>query len=411
MRGWYFSNTSVRARRDSAGSWMTRRSRGRSCRRRAPSPRAAARRFRTQSERSPPPASMKRVSPSAANQISISCGAPVTRPGWSDSRSPPRHLRDRTYVRYRHWVVAYAELHCHTNFSFLDGASHPEELAVEAARLGLAALAVTDHDGFYGAVRFALAAREHGLPTVFGTELTLGIERPAERDPRSRGRAPRGPRRGAGRVRPARPGDQRGAVRGGEGRAPHHDPRARRRRPRRRCTSIPLASAANNSWFVLTGCRKGTVPAALVARRPCRRARARSTSSSPRSVAIVCSWSCGTTAIRSTVTATTSWRWLPRPPGRRDRHQQRPLRHSRAAPARHRARRGPRAAARSTRSTAGSPRRRSRTCAARASRRAASIAGRARWSAPSTSRARARSTCTSPRPSFPITTFHPGTPR
>ena len=54
----------------------------------------------------------------------------------------------------------YAELHCHTNFSFLDGASHPEELAVEAARLGLAGLAVTDHDGFYGVVRFALAARD-----------------------------------------------------------------------------------------------------------------------------------------------------------------------------------------------------------------------------------------------------------
>ena len=49
----------------------------------------------------------------------------------------------------------YAELHCHTNFSFLDGASHPEELAEEAARLGLAGLAVTDHDGFYGVVRFA----------------------------------------------------------------------------------------------------------------------------------------------------------------------------------------------------------------------------------------------------------------
>ncbi len=56
-------------------------------------------------------------------------------------------------------MAEYAELHCHTNFSFLDGASHPDELAVEAARLGLAALAVTDHDGFYGAVRFALAAR------------------------------------------------------------------------------------------------------------------------------------------------------------------------------------------------------------------------------------------------------------
>ncbi len=72
----------------------------------------------------------------------------------------------------------YAELHCHSNFSFLDGASHPEELAEEAARLGLAALAITDHDGFYGVVRFAEAARPLALPTVFGTELTLGAGNP-----------------------------------------------------------------------------------------------------------------------------------------------------------------------------------------------------------------------------------------
>ena len=72
---------------------------------------------------------------------------------------------------------AYAELHCHSNFSFLDGASHPEELVEEAARLGLAALALTDHDGFYGVVRFAEAAREVGLPTVFGAELTLDAPR------------------------------------------------------------------------------------------------------------------------------------------------------------------------------------------------------------------------------------------
>src|SRR5256885_12876257 len=71
--------------------------------------------------------------------------------------------------------TAYAELHCHTNFSFLDGASHPEELVEEAARLGLAALAVTDHDGFYGVVRFAETARPLGLPTVFGAELTLSL--------------------------------------------------------------------------------------------------------------------------------------------------------------------------------------------------------------------------------------------
>ena len=69
--------------------------------------------------------------------------------------------------------MGYAELHCHTNFSFLDGASHPEELVDEAVRLGLTGLAVTDHNGFYGIVRFAVAAKSAGLPTVFGTELTL----------------------------------------------------------------------------------------------------------------------------------------------------------------------------------------------------------------------------------------------
>ena len=79
--------------------------------------------------------------------------------------------------------VPYAELHCHSNFSFLDGASHPEELATEAARLGLEALALTDHDGFYGVVRFAEAARAVGMPTVFGAEITLT---PGHRPPTSR---------------------------------------------------------------------------------------------------------------------------------------------------------------------------------------------------------------------------------
>ena len=63
--------------------------------------------------------------------------------------------------------VRYAELHCHSAFSFLDGASQPEALAEEAARLELDALAITDHHGFYGVVRFSQAARELGLPTVF----------------------------------------------------------------------------------------------------------------------------------------------------------------------------------------------------------------------------------------------------
>jgi error-prone DNA polymerase len=76
----------------------------------------------------------------------------------------------------------YAELHCHTNFSFLDGASHPEDLVAEAVHLGYRALAVTDHNGFYGAVRFSTAAAGAGLPAVYGTE--IGISRQKTKDQR-----------------------------------------------------------------------------------------------------------------------------------------------------------------------------------------------------------------------------------
>ncbi|MFC7617814.1 PHP domain-containing protein [Actinokineospora soli] len=79
--------------------------------------------------------------------------------------------------------VPYAELHCHSNFSFLDGASHPEELVEAAALLGLDAIALTDHDGLYGVVRFAEAARELGVRTVFGAELSLGLTEPQAGNP------------------------------------------------------------------------------------------------------------------------------------------------------------------------------------------------------------------------------------
>src|SRR6201996_4982182 len=68
----------------------------------------------------------------------------------------------------------YAELHTHSAFSFLDGASTPEELVEEAVRLDLRAIALTDHNGLYGAVRFAEAAAELDMRTVFGAELSLG---------------------------------------------------------------------------------------------------------------------------------------------------------------------------------------------------------------------------------------------
>jgi error-prone DNA polymerase len=90
-------------------------------------------------------------------------------PAWSRKRSP----YDAPAIIGPQSGPAYAELHCHSHFSFLDGASGPEELVEEAVRLGLQAIALTDHNGFYGVVRFAEAAREVGIPTVLGSELTL----------------------------------------------------------------------------------------------------------------------------------------------------------------------------------------------------------------------------------------------
>jgi error-prone DNA polymerase len=70
-------------------------------------------------------------------------------------------------------MAGYVELHCHSAFSFLDGASQPEELAARAAELGYEALALTDHDGVYGSLEFAHAAKFFGVRPITGTELTL----------------------------------------------------------------------------------------------------------------------------------------------------------------------------------------------------------------------------------------------
>ena len=70
-------------------------------------------------------------------------------------------------------MLSYAELHCHSNFSLLDGASHPERLVARAAELKLSALALTDHDAVYGAPRFFQAAAEYGIRPILGAELTL----------------------------------------------------------------------------------------------------------------------------------------------------------------------------------------------------------------------------------------------
>src|SRR3972149_3967590 len=67
--------------------------------------------------------------------------------------------------------MRYAELHCKTNFSFLEGASHADELVRQAAELGYRALAVTDRNSLAGGVRANIAAKEVGLPLVIGAEI------------------------------------------------------------------------------------------------------------------------------------------------------------------------------------------------------------------------------------------------
>jgi error-prone DNA polymerase len=177
-------------------------------------------------------------------------------PAWSRTRRPYEPGAARATG-----AVPYAELHCHSSFSFLDGASHPEELVEEAARSGLEALALTDHDGLYGVVRFAEAARAVGLPTVFGAELSLGLPGPQNGEPDPRGthllvlaRDPQGYARLSRAISAAQ-------LAGGEKGRPVYD-------------RSHLAEAADGRWLVLTGCRKGTVPAALAAAGPAAAGRA-----------------------------------------------------------------------------------------------------------------------------------------
>ncbi len=148
-------------------------------------------------------------------------------------------------------MTEYAELHAHSGFSFLDGSSDPEELVAEADRLGLVALALTDHHGFYGVVRFAEAARVCGLPTVFGSEVTLAPAglRTGDPDPT-----------GAHLVVLAR--DPDGYARLSTVLADAHLEGGEKGKPI--FTLDALASAAGGHWLVLSGCRKGAVPAALM---------------------------------------------------------------------------------------------------------------------------------------------------
>src|SRR5512142_1806285 len=70
-------------------------------------------------------------------------------------------------------IEGYAELHAHSYFSLLDGASSPEDLISTAQELGLQAMALTDHNSLAGVVRFWKAAKEKGFHSIFGAEVTL----------------------------------------------------------------------------------------------------------------------------------------------------------------------------------------------------------------------------------------------
>ena len=154
----------------------------------------------------------------------------------------------------------WAELHCHSAYSFLDGAATPDELVAEAGRLGLEVLALTDHDGMYGIPQFAQAAarlRAAGvaLGTVFGAELSIGLSSGQTGVPDPEGqhllvlaRDPEGYSRLCAVISAAQ-------LAGGEKGRPVYDTGA-------------LAGAHDGHWVVLTGCRKGAVPAALAAGGP-----------------------------------------------------------------------------------------------------------------------------------------------
>lgn len=166
-------------------------------------------------------------------------------PAWSRKRGAYESAGGRRAPSAPSATVPFAELHAHSAYSFLDGASTPEELVEEAARLDLRAIALTDHDGLYGVVRFAEAAKELDVATVFGAELSLGnVARTEVPDPPGPhllvlARGPEGYRRLSREIASAH-------LAGGEKGKPQYD-------------FDRLTEAAGGHWHVLTGCRKGHV--------------------------------------------------------------------------------------------------------------------------------------------------------
>ena len=170
-------------------------------------------------------------------------------PAWTRKRQPYSPSPQQRQPS----ATAYAELHCHSSFSFLDGASHPEDVVAEAARVDLKAVAITDHDGLYGVVRFAEAARKLDMPTVFGAELTMDKLDVSQGQPDPDGshllvlaRNPVGYAALSRVISEAQMAGEKGA-------------------PRFTITDLEkwVTDEELSQWLILTGCRKGPVPRSL----------------------------------------------------------------------------------------------------------------------------------------------------
>ncbi|MGE5829781.1 MAG: error-prone DNA polymerase [Micromonosporaceae bacterium] len=185
--------------------------------------------------------------PIVHDPITIDHGDGGDTPAWTRKR---QRYQAPDFIRQRS-TVEYAELHCHSTYSFLDGASQPEELVEEAARLGLGGIAITDHDGFYGVVRFSEAAQALGVSTVFGAELSLELPAPQNGAPDPVGthllvlaHGPGGYARLGSVIAEAQlAGEEKGR--------PVYDLEL-------------VAAQLSGHVHVLTGCRKGSVPKALL---------------------------------------------------------------------------------------------------------------------------------------------------
>lgn len=204
-----------------------------------------------------PPLSWNELERTLSNEEPSTTSAAAKPQGQRTDSGPVSRHRKRAAplgISRQEDAVPYAELHTHSSYSFLDGASSPEDLLAEADRLGLTALALTDHDGFYGAARFAEMAdlMKSPLQTVFGAELSLDLPAPqrGSADPAGEhllilARGMEGYHRLSGAITAAQ-------LRGGEKGRPVYD-------------LDDLVARAGDHWTILTGCRKGAVRRGLEA--------------------------------------------------------------------------------------------------------------------------------------------------